>query len=30
VLAERALQSAEDIDPQNGEIAIAFAKFHYD
>jgi tetratricopeptide (TPR) repeat protein len=30
VLAEKALQSAEDIDPQNGEIAIAFAKFHYD
>jgi Flp pilus assembly protein TadD len=29
VLAEKALHSAEDIDPQNGEIAIGFAKFHY-
>src|SRR5262245_43016210 len=29
-LAQKALQSAEEIDPQNGEVAIAFAKFHYD
>jgi tetratricopeptide (TPR) repeat protein len=29
-LAQKALEAAEDIDPQNGEIAIAFAKFHYD
>src|SRR5262245_13119353 len=29
-LAQKALEAAEEIDPQNGEIAIAFAKFHYD
>jgi tetratricopeptide (TPR) repeat protein len=29
-LAQKALEAAEEIEPQNGEIAIAFAKFHYD
>jgi tetratricopeptide (TPR) repeat protein len=29
-LAQKALEAAEEIDPRNGEIAIAFAKFHYD
>ena len=30
VLAQKALEAAEEIDPKNGEVAIAFAKFHYD
>jgi tetratricopeptide (TPR) repeat protein len=29
-LAQKALEAAEEIDPKNGDIAIAFAKFHYD
>ena len=29
-LAQKSLEAAEEIDPQNGEIAIASAKFHYD
>ena len=30
VLAKKALEAAEEIDPKNGDVAIAFAKFHYD
>jgi tetratricopeptide (TPR) repeat protein len=30
VLAQKALEAAEEIDPKNGDVAIAFAKFHYD
>jgi tetratricopeptide (TPR) repeat protein len=29
-LAQKALEAAEEIDPKNGDVAIAFAKFHYD
>ena len=29
-LAQKALEAAEEIDPTNGDVAIAFAKFHYD
>jgi tetratricopeptide (TPR) repeat protein len=29
-LAQKALEAAEEIDPKNGDVAIAFAKFYYD
>ncbi len=29
-LARKALEAAEEIDPKNGDVAIAFAKFNYD